>query len=469
MKKTNSIILRLNILCLFFFLLFFLTGCGKNSGGKTITFNEHIAPVIYKNCTSCHRPGEAGPFALITYKDVRKKAKTIVKVTQSGLMPPWPADPSYRHYVGEKVLTQSEKDLIRDWVDEGCKEGDAERKPAVPVFPQGSQLGKPDLVIKMEQPFVIPGNNKDLFMVMKIPYELKQDTFLRLVEYVPGNRKLSHHVNGHIIQYNENDRKNVFSGPRFINREDAGTLDSSYKYIQLLNDDGSYPLLTPSVFNYLPGVIPQIYPDGIGGYRIKRKGTILMRDLHYGPTPVEQTDVAAVNLFFSKGPPLRPFMETQLGTLGISEIVPALLIPPDTIMKFVTRAVIHQDISLVTINPHMHLLGKSFLAFAVTKDGDTIPLVRIKNWDFRWQYFYTFKNIVRIPAGSVIIAEGVFDNTKNNPNNPFSPPREISGLGGSMRTTDEMFQLILTFLPYVQGDENISLENVSPLQGGLNQ
>ncbi len=160
-------------------------------------------------------------------------------------------------------------------------------------------------------------------------------------------------------------------------------------------------------------------------------------------------------------------METQLGTLGISEIVPPLLIPPDTVMKFITRAVIHQDISLVTINPHMHLLGKSFLAYAITGKGDTIPLVRIKNWDFRWQYFYTFKNILRIPGGSVIVAEGVFDNTKNNPNNPFSPPREITGLGGSMRTTDEMFQLILTFLPYEPGDERISLENTSYMQGGL--
>jgi hypothetical protein len=137
-------------------------------------------------------------------------------------------------------------------------------------------------------------------------------------------------------------------------------------------------------------------------------------------------------------------------------------------MKFVTRAVIHNDISLVTINPHMHLLGKSFLAYAVTSAGDTIPLVKIRKWDFRWQYFYTFKKMLRIPAGSTIVAEGWFDNTRNNPNNPFSPPREITGLGGSMRTTDEMFQLILTFLPYEAGDENISLEPQMINNKGLN-
>lgn len=448
-----------------FSLSFFISSC-LNDKEKKLTFNADIAPLIHNNCTSCHRPGEAGPFPLITYKDVRKKAKTIVKVTQAGIMPPWPADPSYRHFAGEKILLQTEKELIRLWVEQGCEEGN-EQIPPIPSFPPGSQLGKPDLVLKMDRPFIIPGDNKDRFMVMKIPYELEKDTFLRMVEYIPGNRKLSHHVNGHIIQYNTNDRKNVFEGDRFINREDAGTLEESYNAIRILNDDGTYPLLTPSVFNYLPGVIPQIYPQGIGGYRIKKKGAILMRDLHYGPSPVDTTDAGTVNLFFSKAPPVRPFMETQLGTLGISEINPPLLIPPDTVMKFITKAVIYNDISLVTINPHMHLLGKSFLAYAITKEGDTIPLIRIKNWDFRWQYFYTFKNILKIPAGSMIVAEGIFDNTKNNPNNPFSPPKEITGLGGSMKTTDEMFQLILTFLPYQEGDEKINLENVSLKDGGL--
>jgi len=382
-------------------------------------------------------------------------------------MPPWPADPEYQNYVGERILSEEDKKLISEWVSSGCVEGEDSIQPVPPDFPVGSQLGKPDVVIKMEEPFIIPGDNKDRFMVIKIPYELEQDTFLRMVEYVPGNRKLSHHVNGHIIQYGDNDKKNVFEGPRYIDREDAGTLDSSYRYIQLLNDDGSYPLLTPSVFNYLPGVVTQIYPEGIGGYHLKRKGAILMRDIHYGPSPVNQSDQSAVNLFFASAPPRRPFLETQLGTLGISEIVPPLLIPPDTIMKFVTKAVIHNDISLVTINPHMHLLGKSFLAYAITAQKDTIPLVRIRNWDFRWQYFYTFKKMLRIPGGSVIVAEGVFDNTRNNPNNPFSPPREITGLGGSMRTTDEMFQLIMTFLPYETGDENISLENIKPAHAGI--
>ena len=123
---------------------------------------------------------------------------------------------------------------------------------------------------------------------------------------------------------------------------------------------------------------------------------------------------------------------------------------------------ITQDISLLTINPHMHLLGKSFLAYAITLNNDTIPLIKIDNWNFRWQYFYTFKKMLKIPAGSEIIVEATYDNTSNNPDNPFSPPQVVSERKnlngkGSMRTSDEMLQFIINYLPYNDGDENIIL------------
>jgi hypothetical protein len=362
-------------------------------------------------------------------------------------MPPWPADPSYRHFLGERVLKDEEIAMIGQWVDDGCPPGDPALMPAPPRFPEGSSLGKPDLVLEMTEPFHIPGDNQDRFMVIKIPYELPQDTFLRAVEYVPGNRSLVHHMNGHLVQYEAEKKKDVFAGPYVTNRESAPTLDSSYRAINLLNDDGSYPLLTVSVANYLPGMEPVVYPEGIGGWRIRRKGVFLMRDQHYGPTPVPATDRSYVNFFFSDKPPVRPTMETQLGTLGISKIVPPLVIPPDTVMTFHTQAVIENDISLISINPHMHLLGKSFLAYALTPSGDTIPLIRIPEWDFRWQYTYTFGKMLRIPQGSIVRAVATFDNTVNNPNNPFFPPREVTDERQSMRTTDEMFQFIMTFVP----------------------
>ena len=422
------------------------------------TFAEDIASIIFKNCAPCHRPGEAGPFPLLTYEDVKKKAKTIAAVTKSRYMPPWPADPAYSHFAGERVLTVNEIQLIQNWVTKGSPSGDPARLPPQPQFAKESAYGKPDLVVKMREPLRIPGDNMDRFMVIKIPYEIPNDTFVRAIEFVPGNRKLIHHMNGHIVAYDEK-KKDPFEGPYAVNRETLKTLEESYNAIRLLNDDGSYPDLIRSVANYLPGgVSPAGYPEGIGGWTLTKKGAFLMRDVHYGPSPVDTEDQSYFNVFFTNKAPSRPTMEMQLGTLGISEIVPPLIIPPNVVKTFTTKTVIDHDISLLTVNPHMHLLGKSFEAFAATPEGRTIPLIKIPKWDFRWQYFYTFPRMVRIPKGSTIAAIGVYDNTISNPNNPFSPPRVVIGTNGSMRVTDEMFQLILTYIPYQAGDENISLE-----------
>jgi hypothetical protein len=435
-----------------------LSRCGERR--ENPTYSEHIAPILHKNCISCHRPGGVAPFPLLTYRDAAKRSKTIRLVTGARIMPPWPADPSYSHFVGEKVLSDEEIRLIQEWVDNGAPVGDSSRIPAPPVFPVGSQLGRPDLVLKMKKPLPIPGDNTDRFMVVKLPFELPADTFIRAIEVVPGNRKLVHHVNGHMIQYDSGAKANVHEGDETADSQ-VQTFQEAYKKMGILNDDGSYPLLTPSVTNYLPGVIATVYPREVGGYRVKKKGAILLNEIHYGPTPVNDSDQTSVNIFFSSTPPRRPTREIQLGTLGVSDVIPPLVVPPDSIKLFRTEGKILGDVSLLTVNPHMHLLGKSFLAYALKPNGDTIPLIRIRKWDFRWQYFYTFKRPVHLPAGTVIKVEGLFDNTRDNPANPFNPPREIRERNGSMRTTDEMFQFIMTFLPYEPGDENIDLENYS--------
>jgi hypothetical protein len=428
------------------------------------TFAEDIAPIIFKNCSPCHRPGEVGPFPLLTYQDVSKRADMIAAVTKARYMPPWPADPSYSHFIGERVLKDAEIETIKRWVANGTPAGDASRLPSPPEFSKTGILGKPDLVLKMREPLRIPGDNKDHFMVVKIPYEIPKDRFVRAIEFVPDNTKLLHHMNGHIVQY-EDKKKNPFEGPDIVDRESVRTLEESYEAIHLLNDDGSYPELTPSVANYLPGGIsPAGYPEGIGGWKLNRRGAFLMRDVHYGPSSVDAQDQSYFNVFFTDKLPARPTKEMQLGTLGISEIVPPLIIPPNVVKTFTTKTVTQEDISLLTVNPHMHLLGKSFEAFAATPDGRTIPLIKIPKWNFHWQYFYTFPKMVKIPKGSTIAAIGVYDNTEDNPHNPFSPPREIIGTNGSMRMTDEMFQLIMKYLPYQPGDENISLDIAKSLR-----
>ena len=422
----------------------------------TVTFAEHIAPIVWQNCMPCHRPGSAGPFSLISYRDVAKRAKMVAHVTSTRYMPPWPADPEYRHFAGERVLTQHEIDLISKWASQKAPAGNLERLKDPPAYPDGSMMGEPDLVVEMKEAYPIQGNNTDRFLFMKLPFQIPADTFVRAIEFVPGNRKAVHHMNGHLISFDPAKKADVFEGDWVVDREQV-PVNIAYPQMGLLQDDGSYPQLTPLVCNYLPGVTPNTYPHGIGGYRITQKGAFLLNDLHYGPLGADTSDQSRFNVFFASEPPKRPTLELQLGTLGISDIVPPLVIPPDTVMTFTTRAVIRQDVSLLTINPHMHLLGKSFEAYAIAPSGDTIPLIRIPEWDFRWQYFYTFDHLLKLPAGSIVEVIAEYDNTIENPNNPFDPPRMIAERDGSMKTTDEMLQCILTFVPYEEGDEQVEL------------
>lgn len=429
---------------------------------ETVSWSEHIAPLVYRECTPCHRPGHAGPFSLMTYVEASRRAQLLAAVTESRFMPPWPADVNYSTFVGQRHLSDNEIALFKRWAELDAPEGDPALAPKAPIYPEGSSLGKPDFVVTIDRPVQIPGDNEEHFWIVKIPFEIPENTFLKAVEYVPGHRRIVHHMNGHLINYGAGKKQNVFGGSRHIDPLLMG-YEAGYQKLDLPNDDGSYPALIPSVMNYLPGMQPVVYPEGIGGWPIAKKGVFLLRDIHYAASPVDTEDAASLNLFFTKQAPVRPTQEIQLGTLGISEIIPALVIPPNVVKTFRTQATVTEDISLLTINPHMHLLGKSYWAYAITPQLDTIPLIRIPKWDFRWQYNYTFPLMLKLPAGSTVYVEGVFDNTSNNPNNPFNPPQEIREPVGNMRTTDEMFQLIITYLPYQKGDEQIRLDVPSKL------
>lgn len=449
-------VLKLKIILLTFFFTFLFFSCGKKT---EITFSEDIAPIIHKNCTPCHRPDGPGPFSLITYSDVVKHKKTIKFVTTTRYMPPWPADPNYVHFADEKTLLEKDIQLIARWVENGAPLGDTTKMLPPPVFPEKSLLGKPDLVLRMKEEFPVRGDNRDRFALMKYPWAIDQDTFIKAIEFVPGKKKLVHHMNGFLINYDAGKKKNVYEGDWWIDTESYDDYPMAFEKMKLANDDGTYPPLTPSATNYLPGVLPFIYPRGIGGFTIKQKGAILLKDIHYGPSPRNAYDDSYFNVFFDSVPPKRRTLEFQLGTLGhIRKITPPLVIPPDTVMTFLTQYTLPADISIITINPHMHLLGKSFHAFALTPANDTIRLIKIPKWNFRWQYFYTYRKMLKIPRGSTIYVYGTYDNTRNNSSNPFNPPQTVSEREGSMRVTDEMFQFIITYLPYQPGDEHIDLE-----------
>jgi hypothetical protein len=429
-----------------------IVGCKENNP----TYSAHIAPIIYKHCTPCHRPNQIGHFNLLTYSDAKQHAKAMQYCVKQNIMPPWPADASYTRFANEMIMSDEEKRLFDLWVVNNCPIGDSNNIPPVPNYEARSFLGKPDYTIAVP-PQAIAGDYRDRFLLVKVPFELPQEAYVHTIEFVPGNTKVVHHVNADVVKYTDGLKQNVFDGQWTQANPDDSTIKQLYARMGMLHDDGSYPTLRRNAFNYLPGVIAPVYPDGIGDIKLAKKNAFLLSDLHYGPYYEPTADSSYINLFMSKTPPAREVQEFQLGTLGVSAIEPSLVLPPNEVSTVRSKYTINKDISIITLNPHMHLLGKSFWGFAVAPEGDTIPLIRIPKWDFNWQNFYKPIKPIVLKQGTTIYAVGVYDNTAQNPHNPNKPPKEVTDQRGSMRTTDEMFQFIISYMDYKPGDEKLAL------------
>lgn len=454
--------------CKYLYIIILFVVIGTNSCGNGVavdalpeqpTFANDIAPILQKNCLPCHRDQGVAPFSLATYSAVKKRAKTIAKVTQKRIMPPWPADPSYSHFVGEKVLLDRDIAIIQKWVKQGAIEGNQKyiyRQNTI----ERSNIRKPDLIIPFDSVLLHEGD-LDRFFISLSNVSLPKKRFISALEFVPTEPGLVHHANGHLLLYKEGSKRMPQRPRRKMEARSEMNLDLAAGLV-MQADDGSLPMRIHSAFNYLPGVEGIEYPNGIGAFEVTKDFAAVMNDVHYGPADKTVVDRSVLNVFFTDIAPIRVLSELMLGTNGVSKIVPPLVVPANKITKHTTRFTIVEDISVLTINPHLHMLGKTFLAFAVKPNGDTIPLIRILRWNFNWQYFYTFKTMVKIPAGSEIIAVAEFDNTVNNPWNPNRPPKEVSERwdsgGASMRASDEMFQFIITYTLYKKGDEFVSLE-----------
>ncbi len=437
-----------NLPQLFFLLL--LVG-NKSASAQKVTFNKDVAPIIHTKCSPCHQPNEAAPFSLITYNDVAKRASFIKDVVQSGYMPPWKADNHYVEYGNDRSLTQKEKDIILQWVADKAPKGEGkEPTVALNAFGQeGSALGrKPDLTLKTTESYTLPGDNFERFVVYRIPFELADSANVQAVEFMSNNKKIIHHANYSVHEVPEGI--DIYSGPNMINLSE----DDRTKY-------DAYQPFKKSISYYggwIPGSSGEHYPKGFGWVMPKR-GVILLT-VHYAPAAKEEVSVSGVNLYFTKAPVERRVKVVSFGSGGIGEkqISPPLMIMPNTVKTFTLKlANPGEDFSVMYVWPHMHLLGKSFKAYGVSPAGDTIRLTHIPQWDFRWQEIYRFKKLVRIPRGTRLYIEGTYDNTANNPFNPNKPPRFVFS-SGDMNSTNEMLTLMMVFLPYKEGDENISLE-----------
>lgn len=450
---------HISVLILF---IYFLSACTEKN--QEITYQD-IAPIIYKKCTVCHRPEQAGPFNLLTYSDVKKYANRIRVVIESNIMPPWPADTNYSRFANEVILTKNEKEKILQWIKHQCPPGDT-TNIQIPRITTEIIYRKPDLIIQFPQNIPINGDGTDHFLVVKMPYKLDKDTFVQYVEFIPHQKKLVHHVNGHLLKYDEHRKFNYFQGINYIEEPVENYLEVYQKmhltYTDIKSNDPKkiLPSLIPNTVYYLPGFMPLFYRENIGGFYLPKNGVFILNDIHYGPTHSSCSDSSYLNIYFAPKRPERPVYEGQMGTNGMSEIIPPLIIPPNTIKTFTTSLIIPVDISILAVNPHMHLLGQFFIAYAVTPYRDTIPLIKIPKWNFNWQYYYIYKKPVIIPKNSLIVAIGTYNNTSQNPYNPNHPPIEVKEGDGfhSMKTTDEMFQFFFQYMIYKKGDDTLSIQ-----------
>ncbi len=430
-----------------FSLLAILTG---TAAAQDITYYKDIKPLVEAKCASCHKPGDSGPFSLLTYEDVAKRASFIKEVTQTGYMPPWKPDKHYVSFSNERSLTDNEIAVIGQWVDNKMPKGKEPAGAAKKILPVSTRYPRtPDIVLTTADTFHLNGDNLERFIVYKIPFELKDSANIEAVEFFSSNKKLIHHAN-YAIHPVLDESIDIQKTAASINltEDDRRKYDQYQPYRKTISYYGGW----------IPGASYESYPAGFGWVMPKR-GVILLT-VHYAPSAADEASIAGVNLFFTKTPVARKVKVISFGSGGIGEreIDPPFFIRANEEKKFTLEVTNpNEDQSILYVWPHMHLIGKEFKAYVTTPAGDTIKLVYIPRWDFRWQEIYRFRQLVKVAKGSVIHMECVYDNTPANPFNPNTPPKNIFSRG-DMKTTDEMMTLMMIFLPYREGDEKIKLD-----------
>jgi len=383
------------------------------------TFNHDVAPILYKNCSNCHRPGEVAPFALLTYQDAAKRAQQIAAITQARVMPPWKAAPGYGDFLDVRRLTDEQIATIRAWAAHGAPEGDPAEKPTPPTFASGWLAGQPDEVFKMSQPYTIPAEGADQFRCFVIPLNAAQDEYVKTVEFRPGNRKIVHHAIFFLDTTGEARRRETVPGQGYSCVGGPG-LD-----------------ITGSLSGWAPGAQPASARDGVA-HTIK-KGADLVMQIHYHLDGRQETDQSSIGLTFAKEPPTKGLTLYVLGNEHID--IPA----GDSQYVVKASGVLPMDAEAVAIFPHAHYLCKDMKVDAHLPDGTVKPLIWIKDWDFNWQGAYRYASPVKLPKGTRLEMQYTYDNSADNPHNPSNPPKEVKF--GEQTTNEMAFAFVSFTLP----------------------
>jgi len=413
------------------------TGLAQGAGAQ-VTFNRDIAPIMFRSCATCHRPGEAAPFSLLTYSDVKKHARQIADVTRSRAMPPWLPEPQELKFADELRLTDGEINLIAKWVEQGAAEGNPADLAAAPRFVEGWRLGKPDMILTASKPLTLPPQGSDTYWNFIFPVPLQGTRWVKAVEIRPGDKRYVHHANI-LVDREEASRKRE-------GEPGAGFGGMEIRIESQVFDPDSHLLF------WKPGTIPYVEPESMA-LRLD-EGTDLVLNTHLQPSGKPEVIQPSIGLYFT------PHAATKFPMLLQLENDAKLDIPAGQKDFLVTDDItLPVDVDLMAIYPHAHYLGKDIQALATLPDGTQKTLIHIPHWNLNWQAVYRYAEPVRLPKGTTVSLRYTYDNSEENPLNPNHPPARV--VGGN-RSSDEMCHLWLQVLPVnfdpAQGDPRMALQ-----------
>lgn len=379
---------------------------------KNVTFYKEVLPVLQKRCQECHRPGEAAPMSLLTYKEARPWAKSIKNAVLARKMPPWFADPAHGSFTNDRRLSPDEIETLTAWADTGAKEGNPKDAPAPLTFSDGWTIGKPDAVFEMPNDFKVPATGTVDYTWIIVPTNFTEDKWVEKVEVRAGNRSVVHHIVMLARPPQSPYMKAAKPGVPFTpppGKPMQGN-DTGRGFFYML--DGGVEM----VGVYVPGGLA--YETRPGQARLIKAGTDLIFQMHYTANGKEATDRSRVGLVFAKNPPKERVVNTFVAN-------PLLRIPPgEANAKVVARVPVFEDVTLQSMFPHMHVRGKAMEYRAIYPDGKTETLLNVPNYDFNWQLTYQMKEPKVLPKGTQLEIIAHYDNSPNNKFNP-DPAKEV--------------------------------------------
>ncbi len=398
------------------------------------TYARDIAPILYRSCASCHRPGESGPFSLLSYDDAKQYAPQIAAAVRARSMPPWLPEHGYGDFANESRLTDDEIRLIVEWAKNGAPQGPPSETPPPPNFTQGWQLGPPDMILEATRAYSVPASGPDVFWNFIFSPQVTTRRYVRAIEVRPGIPHGVHHANVLVDRARSGRRQETEPGSGFPG------MDLSVQHSVF--DFDSHFLF------WKPGGVPWVEPDGLA-WELD-PGTDLILNAHMMPMGMPMQVKPSIGLYFTDKPPDRFPLLIELerdSQLDIPAGARDFAVADDFRLPL--------DVDVLAIYPHAHYLGHELEAYATLPSGQRKWLIKIPDWDPNWQAVYHYRAPVFLPKGTIVSMRWHFDNSAANPRNPHRPPQRV--VGGN-QSTDEMAHLWLQVLPRGPGDRRRELQ-----------